>query len=357
MDATLVDGLNLEGLTRAATDNGIGASTYRLAFALVALAFLYSLLLEILKMTRGEKADLAKPVYTLIFFIALLGFYRVVVHNIIELISSLGSLRNVDTGSALAGRAAAWQNAYRLDTSGMGAIQEAIALGQHQLEETIYTALTTLSYVGTSAVLWTLKIIQKVMTEVLIAFGPFIIALSAFPGPTRRLLQGWFMALIEVTAWGLTARILASHLNAGWASGRTLMDQNINGGNQNPFEHIVYNLLYAFAFLMIPVITAVIVRGMSASGLGQQAMGGFAAAAGTAVGAVSGAAGAVAAKGAAGIGSIKAGVGGAGASSSESGSASGGGAASSGARAGDAGAARRAHFARDGAIRKQERES
>ena len=105
------------------------------------------------------------------------------------------------------------------------------------------------------------------MLNVLLTLGPIMIAFASIPGLTQGYLAAWLLGLIEVTAWGITAKIFLSMLIA--SEKVTTVNPNLT---QNLAEHIVFNLVYSVSFLVIPVATATILRG-GAAGIAQTALG------------------------------------------------------------------------------------
>ncbi|MBI1948553.1 MAG: hypothetical protein HYS27_22895 [Deltaproteobacteria bacterium] len=283
----------------------------------------------------------------MLVFGVLLGFYSLVARSMIELVSSLGDLQSIDPASAkksvFAARAEAFSESLGDDAS--------FSLSNLELSATAFVnslldVVTYLTFTLAAACVFILKVIQKVMLNVLLTLGPIMIAFASIPGLTSSYLAAWLLGLIEVTAWGITAKIFLAMLIASERA--TTVNPNVT---QNLAEHIVFNLVYGMSFLVIPVATATILRG-GAAGIAQNAMGSAKRAATAGASAATG--------GAAGIGK-KAGAA----------LAPGGGDREERATnptspstdragdqqpSGDAGQDRRDAFARDGAIRKQERE-
>ena len=342
----LVKGIQLADATAKATAEGPSVTIYSLSMLIVTIAFIYGVLLEQQNGMAGDRADYMKPIKSLILFIVLLTFYGTIATKLIALVKVFGSLEGAgQSGSIFVHRAKVfWQSmASPQVVEGMDMVDNDVFAYLTVLFNQIYTVAAGITFVFTAAVIWALKIVQHVMTNVLISMGPFVIALSAFPGPTRKLLAGWFMAIIEVTAWGVVAAVLNRHMNSGWGK---IDIEMANNTVANPFEHMIYNLLYAFAYAMIPVITSVVVRGSSAAGLGPSTH------------AVKGAAMAAGGFAMAGMrGAVSAAQRGSGAAKGAASAANAVGGTSTAARAGDsASAARRASFARSASIKKQQEE-
>lgn len=340
-----MNGLDMDGVVRTAV--GVFGEQGKIngaATTILTVSFLASVILEWKKQLRGERPDWAGPITRLIVFGVLLGFYSLVARSTIELVSSLGDLQSIDPASAtksvFAARAEAFSQSLGDDATFSLSNLE---LSAAALINSLLDVATYLTFTLAAACVFILKVIQKVMLNVLLTLGPIMIAFASIPGLTQSYLAAWVLGLIEVTAWGITARIFLSMLVASERA--TTINPNVT---QNLAEHIVFNLVYAVSFLVIPVATATILRG-GAAGLAQGAVGSAkrAALAGTA--AASAAASMFAAK-----------LGGTGPGSGDSGRESPSSSVPTTAdRAGDRPAdepaqARRDAFARNAAIRKQE---
>jgi hypothetical protein len=150
------------------------------------------------------------------------------------------------------------------------------------LQEQILLLLAGASYAFTSAIVLTLKIVQRVMLTVLRVMGPLMIGLSSLPGPMSGLAAGWCLTILEVGSWGLVGNIFLSMMNDGWS--HHAASGGVSSGRL--FEDIAFNIVYAFSFLLIPVMSTMIMRGGSAAGFAGAVTGfvtGKAAAAGSAV--------------------------------------------------------------------------
>ena len=314
------------------------------AATILTVSFLASVLLEGRKQLRGERPDWSGPVTRLIVFALLLGFYSLVARSLIELVSSLGDLQSIDPGSVkksvFAARAEAFSQSLGDDAEfSLSNLQLSAAAFVNSLLDVV----TYMTFTLAAGCVFVLKVIQKVMLNVLLTLGPIMIAFAAIPGLTQSYLAAWILGLVEVTAWGITAKIFLAMLIASEKT--TTVNPNIT---QNLAEHIVFNFVYGASFLVIPVATATILRG-GASGLAQGAL----SSAKRAATAASGGAGAMAsAIGAKADKALKP------ARSTENGNDDT--SAPSNDRAGDqsreSADTRRAAFGRDAAIRKQERE-
>lgn len=339
-------GLDFDRVVRSAV--GVFGEQGRIngaAVTILTVSFLASVILEWRKQLRGERPDWASPITRLIVFGLLLGFYSLVARSMIELVSSLGDLQSIDPASAkksvFAARAEAFSASLGDDASfSLSNLELSAAAFINSLLDTA----TYLTFTLAAACVFILKVIQKVMLNVLLTLGPIMIAFASIPGLTQSYLAAWLLGLVEVTAWGITAKIFLSMLVAGERA--TTVNPNIT---QNLAEHIVFNLVYATSFLVIPVATATILRG-GAAHLAQGAMSSAKRAATAGGAGASAAASVVAGK----VDTAMKGRDGGEKESTQAGTS----AERAGDRepAGDRAQNRRDAFVRDGAIRKQERE-
>ncbi|MCC7075070.1 MAG: hypothetical protein IT383_27405 [Deltaproteobacteria bacterium] len=238
------------------------------AATILTVSFLASVILEWKKQLRGERPDWASPITRLLLFGLLLGFYSVVARSVIELVSSLGDLQSIDPASAkksvFAARAEAFSSALGDDASFSLSNLE---LSAAALINSLLDVATYLTFTLAAACVFILKVIQKVMLNVLLTLGPIMIAFASIPGLTQGYLAAWLLGLIEVTAWGVTAKIFLAMLITSERG--TTVNPNLT---QNLAEHMVFNLVYATSFLVIPVATSSILRG-GAAHLAQGAIG------------------------------------------------------------------------------------
>lgn len=238
-----------------------------LAVTILTVSFLASTLLEWRKLLSGHAADWTGPVMRLCGYGVLLAFYSLFARSLVETVASLGDLQSVDSMGAqqtvFAKRAETFAEGMAItaqqSTSGFG-------LSLHLLMNGALEVTTYLTFTFAAACVFILKVIQKVMLGVLLTVGPLMIAFSSIPGMLSQLLSSWVMGVVEVSAWGITAKLFLSMLVASEKA--TTLNPNVT---QNLAEHVVFNLTYGAAFLIIPVATATILRG-GASSLGQAAV-------------------------------------------------------------------------------------
>lgn len=264
-----MNGLDFDHLVRGAV--GVFGEQGRIngaAATILTVSFLASVIIEWRKQLRGERPDWSGPVTRLIVFGLLLGFYSLVARSMIELVSSLGDLQSIDPATAkksvFAARAEAFSQSLGDDAEFSLSNLE---LSAAAFVNSLLDVATYLTFTLAAACVFILKVIQKVMLNVLLTLGPIMIAFASIPGLTSSYLAAWLLGLIEVTAWGITAKIFLSMLIASEKA--TTVNPNVT---QNLAEHIVFNLVYAVSFLVIPVATATILRG-GAAGIAQTALG------------------------------------------------------------------------------------
>lgn len=251
------------------------------AVTILTVSFLVSVILEWKKQLRGERPDWSGPVTRLLLFGVLLGFYALVARSLVELVASLGDLQSIDPASAKTTVFAARAEAF---SESMGDDAEFawsnLQMGAAAFVNSLLDVVTYLTFTLAAACVFILKVIQKVMLSVLLTLGPLMIAFGSIPGLTSQFLTAWILGVIEVVAWGITAKIFLAMLIASESA--TTINPNVT---QNLAEHIVFNVVYGTSFLIIPVATAAILRGGAAS-VGQSA---FGSAKSAALGAVAGA--------------------------------------------------------------------
>ena len=314
------------------------------AVTILTVSFLASVILEWRKQLRGERPDWASPITRLIVFGLLLGFYSLVARSLIEVVSSLGDLQSVDPATAkksvFAARAEAFSESLGDDASFSLSNLE---LSAAALINSLLDTATYLTFTLAAACVFILKVIQKVMLNVLLTLGPIMIAFASIPGLTQSYLAAWLLGLIEVTAWGITAKIFLAMLVTSERT--TTVNPNIT---QNLAEHMVFNLVYATSFLVIPVATATILRG----GAAHLAQGAMSSAKRAATATTAGASSAASAVG----GKMDSAFGGKNPDSDRTSQTNTGADRAGDQPADDRGQSRRDAFARDGAIRKQERD-
>lgn len=333
----------------------------------IVLALLVGLLAEQRKVWAGQSPSWSTPILRTILFVALLSFYNMVAQGLIQGVLSFGSLDagavEATSRSVLAARAQAFAEMQQ-KFQGDNAALNLIGTGLSTLMEALLNIITSGSFVFAAAIVFVLKIVQGIMLKVLYVAGPLMIGVAAIPHPTTsKYLEGWIVAVVEVGLWGFIGKIFLAAMSRGWNSGN-LAAMTADGGI-NFFEFMIFNIVYGFAFLSIPLMSAMIVRGASGAAAGSGPLGAAMGAAAAAVAAIKGAgahatgAGRSFADKARGGDEGTGGGDGGSARAGDQGSASDtqlGATSTSSARSGDAAAERRAHFARDGALRKQGRD-
>jgi hypothetical protein len=287
-----------------------GGTMYRFAIPIVSLAFLMMLAEQFLSMRQGSKADWGKPFIRTTGFILLLILYQPFSQGVIAAVKMFGSIDNVaseiatgnDAGSregVLASRAKEFaklrdrlNNEAYMNRANEGAANSGFLPSKEDLSswveksilslvDTALYAITWFTFTFAAFAIFALKMLSTVMTKILLEVGPAMIAFAAIPGLTSRYLSAWVMALIEVTTWGVVAKIILGLLikvSAKSAGVAVLEDADYA-------EHIILNFVYAGMFLAVPYITHTILSG-SASAVGST---GMAAAVGTMAGAARGA--------------------------------------------------------------------
>ena len=142
--------------------------------------------------------------------------------------------------------------------------------------EAIAEFFMTLAFIVTSAVVLLLSMIQKTAITLILAVGPIIIVLSAFPGPTSGLLYSWAMTLFEVQLWAFAVRVLNSMMGARFDSIPTSIvnDKSTVMANLAGFaENIAYCFILSAAYLTIPILCGALLRGGGMGSVAGQVMG------------------------------------------------------------------------------------
>ncbi|MFZ9889697.1 MAG: hypothetical protein ACO3JL_19555, partial [Myxococcota bacterium] len=219
------------------------------------VAYLVGIVIELMKMNSGGKPEWSKPLLRLVMFSALLGSYALVAKGIIMTVSSFGNLQsvNVDTQSIFAARAEAFS---RLLAKTSEADLSFAEMASASFVEALMQVGTFFAYAFAAGMIWLIKVLQKVMIATLLSLGPIMIGFAAIPGVTGKYLGAWAFALVEVSAWGITGSVLLRLMNQSFGS--LTIDPDVT---PNLAEHIVFCLMYAGAFGLIPLITSMILRG------------------------------------------------------------------------------------------------
>jgi hypothetical protein len=179
-----VNGLNFDNVVRTAVGTfGDQGRITGAAVTILTVSFLTSILLEWRKQLRGERPDWAGPITRLVVFGLLLGFYSLVARSLIEIVSSLGDLQSIDPASAkksvFAARAEAFSSSLGDDASFSLSNLE---VGAAAFINSLLDVVTYVTFTLAAACVFILKVIQKVMLNVLLTLGPVMIAYASIPG-------------------------------------------------------------------------------------------------------------------------------------------------------------------------------
>ena len=142
--------------------------------------------------------------------------------------------------------------------------------------ESVAELVMTLAFLMTSAVILLLTMIQKTAITLILAVGPVIIVLSAFPGPTSGLLFSWGLTLLELQLWGFAVKVLGSMMGARFAAIPTTIvnDQTTVVANLAAYgENIAYCFILSGAYLLIPVLCGAMLRGGGMGSVAGQMLG------------------------------------------------------------------------------------
>jgi len=354
-------------------------SDFKFALPILVIAFLLHLAIEWWKFHNGAAPDWKTPILRTIIFSVLLLFYYQISGQLVRAVSALGGSADgtattlLETREGFLAKQAERFEEYTKRYEGAeraaapppsdddtvigsltGSVKNLAAIDFDRLARGAFGVfmhgLTWATFTFAAGVAWFIKVLQKVTLSTILSIGPVMIALAALPGVTSRFLSSWFMALLEVSSWGIVVRIITRLL---MSSSESTMGDALE--NDAFGEYVVINIIYAGSFLAVPFIVSAIFRGAVAQVLTPAA----------AVGAVAGA-------GTAALGALipsrgrgRSGSQGGGGEGKEGGSqkSSGGGGSASSERAGDdaaatsAAKARRRHFGRLGAQRRRDHET
>lgn len=238
------------------------------AATILTVSLLGQVVIEWRKMLSGHAPDWGAPILRCVAFALVLSAYGFCARSIIETVASLGDLQSIDPAdmkkTVFAARAEAFSQSLS-DEAGFSLSN--LELSAASFVNSLLDVVTYVTFTLAAACVFILKVIQKVMLSSLLALGPIMIAVSSIPGVTRSFMSSWAMGLIEVTAWGVVAKIFLAMLVSSERS--TTINPNVT---QNLAEHICFNVVYGTSFLVIPLATSSILRGGGAAGLALGAM-------------------------------------------------------------------------------------
>ena len=210
---------------------------YPFAIPILSLAFLMMLGEQFLQVRAGTKADWGRPFVRTAGFIVLLLAYTPFSQGVIAAVKMFGSIDNAasevasgdgssSTQGVLAKRATEFAKLReRLDTEAYDAranegsgntsflpsgddVKIFVEQSILSLVDTALYTMTWFTFTFAAFAIFALKILSASVTKILLEVGPAMIAFAAIPGLTSRYLSAWAMALIEVSAWGLIAKII-----------------------------------------------------------------------------------------------------------------------------------------------------
>lgn len=286
--AGIQDAQSLQGVDVLAAielgQTGNDSRAYIAAGGLFGAAFMLEVVLALWRSSRGERADYGAVMVRMLLYAFLLGSYIGLADAIHSLVARYGTMSTAKK-TVLAVRATSFA-ANLADNAAKSAEGGWLETGTMVFLERLFEFAVWCTYVFASGVVYALALIQRAALSFLITIGPLFIGLSAFPWkPLRGLFVAWVMATIEIGVWGVAATSLSRLLEVSYAH---LAIQSNGYVSQNLAQHFVFNVMYAFAFLAIPLIVNSLMAGRGAPG----AIGSVAAMAGAAQGAMVAAAGA-----------------------------------------------------------------
>jgi hypothetical protein len=235
---------------------GPAAAPYTVGWALLLVGTLWSLLVEQLKATRGERAEHSSVIAQALVAAIALGSFTFVsravwwaaqtlAHEIYP-DSKMDAFRKLLTLSALRFR----DFSFSLTSIGTG------------LRDGLVMIVGMQAWLLAFLAHWQLQKVQACVYNVIFCFGPILLGLSAFGLPTARV---WLTALIEVSSWSITAAVVYYGVDSSLTQYLNV-DANEQGILSTRFLDVVNNLIYLSSIMVIvPVVTGRLL-GMSALG-------------------------------------------------------------------------------------------
>jgi hypothetical protein len=210
------------------------------------------------QLQEGQRPQWLRPLVVLAIYMLVLTHYEFIVINTIRTVTGLGTTGDgmVEVDTMFAQRSQALASAFLADhpptgwtyltSDGLSVVLLRLAAGMMQM----------LAH----AVCIALRCLQIILLAVLVQTGPILIGCSLLGGPLSTLGQGWWLALVEVSAWSWVQDI-ALRVFAQLASATP--------DHPNFVHEMTLSLVFITALVAIPVISSMLLRGQSASGVGQ----------------------------------------------------------------------------------------
>ncbi len=265
------------------------SATAIIASGLLSLGLLIGLLQEAKRYVLGGNPDYLSPILRFTAFVAILGSYGAFYGNIVGVVSGFGSLDS--SSDQVVERIKSRWRGYQEKENERETLDEAVEKGDGVLDtfnrvgevlgkltaETIYKALlsvsTYFSFIATFAIVNILKYIQQFMLAIAFAWGPVCIGFAALHPFFNSLTLSWFWTTVEVTAWGVTMKMLLGDLVKmdkelsaraldAWQGTRLAMDRDLSLAYG---DHMIINGCYILMLLGVPVITSMFIRSAAAA--------------------------------------------------------------------------------------------
>ncbi|MFH1810565.1 MAG: hypothetical protein ABIJ09_17620 [Pseudomonadota bacterium] len=239
------------------------------------LSFLLASGQQVLALVSGDRPQWQKPFARLGFFAFLLGSYTLIVPWTLSIVQSFGRLdeSSQSVEQRFVDRYVQFQQIRDglsrppEDPDAAGTTSESWfpSLSMEGFKLSLMQWVTELTYVLTLALVFMLKHFQHYLLLVIINFGPVLIAFASLHPFFHVLAVSWFWSLVEVSAWGWTMQLLLQAL--------AVVPERVgslSGGMPTLAQHMMTNLTFTLLLVSVPVVTAMMIRGQSASSLGQR---------------------------------------------------------------------------------------
>jgi hypothetical protein len=220
----------------------MGYKMFYAGFGIIGLGLVGKQVANLLRVMINKEADFITPMVVAVGFLALLASYKIFVMTTIATVSKLGLAAGWDDNivTTFVTRAATfdrWRHEH-------GSMKSAI------MEFTVGVL-----YILVEAWVVFMRAAQTFVLAVIITYGPLLLGLASLGGLFVPLGIGWFMALVEISAWSVTMDIL---LLAYAKVTRVPTVEELSLVDEFKFSACMLGLLF-----VIPAITSWLVRGSS----------------------------------------------------------------------------------------------
>lgn len=184
-------------LAKIADDAGrlIGYKMFYKGFGIIGLGLLMKQVANLTRVMRNKDADFVTPIVQAAAFIALIAFYKPFVTTTISVVSTMGLTEGWDNSVATSfvtrsAQFVRWR-------------QEHGTIKGYPME-----FLVGLLYLLVEGWIVFLRAAQSFVLAVIVTYGPLLLGVASLGGTFLPLGLGWFLAMIEVSAWSITMDVL-----------------------------------------------------------------------------------------------------------------------------------------------------